>query len=124
MLKAKADIDTGLAGLERGADACLTKPIDERELHIQLNNMLELRRRLFKRYTSLEKLPETSDISMKKEDEFMIKVRQILETNLQDDEFGISNLCKELTVRRAQLYRKFRSLIDRTIADYVKPLIA
>jgi DNA-binding response OmpR family regulator/two-component sensor histidine kinase len=122
MLTAKADIDSRLAGLERGADAYLAKPVDERELHIQLKNLVELRRRLYKRYRSLEKFPETSDISIKKEDEFMIKVRQVLETNLEDEEFGILNLCRELAVSQSQLYKKIKSLSNITIADYFKLL--
>ena len=45
MLTAKADIDSRLAGLERGADAYLAKPVDERELHIQLKNLVELQKK-------------------------------------------------------------------------------
>ncbi len=55
MLTAKADIDSRLAGLERGADAYLAKPVDERELHIQLKNLMDLRKKLHERYASLEK---------------------------------------------------------------------
>lgn len=122
MLTAKADIDSRLAGLERGADAYLAKPVDERELHVQLKNLVEQRKRLHERYASLEKFPETSDADIKKEDEFMMRVRQVLESNLQDDEFGISKLCSMLAVSHAQLYRKFKSLSNITIADYFKSL--
>ena len=122
MLTAKADIDSRLAGLERGADAYLAKPVDEKELHIQLKNLIDLRKRLHERYASLENLPKTSDKYIQKEDEFMIKIRQAMETNLDDDEFGISQLCSELAVSHAQLYRKFKSLSNKTIADYLKSL--
>ncbi len=122
MLTAKADIDSRLAGLERGADAYLAKPVDEKELHIQLKNLIDLRKRLHERYASLENLPKTSDKYIQKEDEFMIKIRQALEANLGDDEFGISQLCSELAVSHAQLYRKFKSLSNKTIADYLKSL--
>ena len=120
LLSAKADIDSRLAGLERGADAYLAKPFDERELHIQLRNLIELRKKLYERYATLTKLPETSDKFLKKEDEFMLKVRQVMETNLAEEEFGISHLCSELAVSRTQLYRKFKSLSNKTIADYFK----
>lgn len=122
MLTAKADIDSRLTGLERGADAYLAKPVDEKELHIQLKNLVELRKRLSERYRSLEKFPETSNPNLKKEDDFMMKVRQVLETNLEDDEFAISKLCRMLSVSHAQLYRKFKSLSNITIADYFKSL--
>ncbi|MBG0861078.1 MAG: response regulator [Bacteroidales bacterium] len=120
MLTAKADIDSRLAGLERGADAYIAKPFDEKELHIQLRNLVELRKKLHERYASLAGLPETSDKSLIKEDEFMMKVRHVLETNLKEDEFGISHLCSELAVSRTQLYRKFKTLSNKTIGDYFK----
>jgi signal transduction histidine kinase/DNA-binding response OmpR family regulator len=122
MLTAKADIGSRLIGLERGADAYIAKPVDEKELHIQLKNLVELRKRLYERYASLEKFPETSDVNIKKEDEFVMKVRKVLETNLNDDEFGISKLCTMLAVSHAQLYRKFNSLCNITISDYFKAL--
>jgi YesN/AraC family two-component response regulator len=122
MLTAKADIDSRLIGLERGADAYLAKPVDERELHIQMKNLVDLRKKLHERYASLEKIPETSDKFLKKEDEFMMKVKQVMEANLIDDQFGISHLCSELAVSHAQLYRKFKSLSNNTIADYFKSL--
>ena len=45
-----------------------------------------------------------------------------MEANLGDDEFGISQLCSEMAVSHAQLYRKFKSLSNKTIADYLKSL--
>ena len=122
LLTAKADIESRLAGLERGADAYLAKPVDEKELHIRLKNLVDLRRKLHERYSSMVFIPETSDIYLKKEDDFMKKVKDVLEANLIDDEFGIINLCRELGVSRPQLYRKFRSLCDKTIAEYFKGL--
>ncbi|MDP4275577.1 MAG: ATP-binding protein [Bacteroidota bacterium] len=122
ILTAKADIDSRLAGLERGADAYLAKPCNERELHIQLKNLIDLRKKLHDRYASLDHIPPTSDIYLKKEDDFMLKVKKVLESNLSDDEFGISQLCRELAVSHAQLYKKFKSLSNKTIADFFKTL--
>jgi AraC-like DNA-binding protein len=53
--------------------------------------------------------PAASDKYLQKEDDFMLKVKQVLEANLADDEFGISELCKELAVSHSQLYKKFKS---------------
>jgi signal transduction histidine kinase/DNA-binding response OmpR family regulator len=122
MLTAKADIDSRLTGLERGADSYLAKPVDEKELHIQLRNLIKLRKKLHERYASLENLPKTSDKYFQKEDDFMLKVRQVLEANLMEDEFSISLLCKELSISHAQLYKKFKSVSDKTLADYFKSL--
>ena len=89
--------------MERGADAYLAKPVDERELHIQLKNLVELKKKLYERYATPGQIQSTSDIYLKKEDDFMLKVKQVLETNLTDNEFGISQLCRELAMSHSQL---------------------
>jgi len=122
MLTAKADIDSRLIGLERGADAYLAKPFNQNELHIQLRNLIDQRKKLHERYASLNQLPETQDLAIKTEDAFMIKVRQILENNLDNEDYNIHDLCQELAVSHAQLYRKFKSISNKTIADYFKLL--
>jgi transcriptional regulator GlxA family with amidase domain len=122
MLTAKADVDSRLEGLERGADAYLAKPFNEKELLIVIKNLVEIRKKLHKRYASIDRLPESSDASLKMEDGFMIRVKQVLEANLEDDEFGIRQLCSELAVSHSQLYRKFKSLSNRSIAEYLKLL--
>lgn len=122
LLTAKADLDSRLTGLARGADAYIAKPFHEIELLIQLKNLIDQRKKLQERYSSLAEFPETSDESIKAEDSFMIRVRNILEKNLGNDEFDIHDLCRELAVSHAQLYRKFKSLSNYTIADYFKLL--
>jgi signal transduction histidine kinase/DNA-binding response OmpR family regulator len=122
LLTAKADIDSRLTGLERGADAYLSKPFNENELHIQLRNLVEQRKKLHERYASFAKFPETNELAVKTEDAFMIKVREILEKNIANEDYDINNLCRELAVSHAQLYRKFKSISNQTIADYFKLL--
>lgn len=122
MLTAKADIESRLEGLEKGADAYLVKPFMEKELHIQLKNLVEIRKKLHERYTSFERTEPSPDVNLAKEDEFMVKVREALEGNLEDESYGISSLCRELAISHSQLYRKFSSLTDITISEYFKLL--
>jgi signal transduction histidine kinase/DNA-binding response OmpR family regulator len=122
LLTAKADIESRIIGLERGADAYIAKPFNENELHIQLKNLIEQRKKLHERYASFAKFPETNDLATKTEDDFMIKVRNILDKNLGDENYDINDLCHELAVSHAQLYRKFKSISNQTIADYFKLL--
>jgi len=119
MLTAKADISSKLTGLERGADDYLAKPFNEAELHVRLKKLVELRKVLRQRYVSMEALPKTEDKAVKIEDAFMMKIRNIMEAHLDNDQFGIQQLCKEIGMSRAQLYRKFKSLTDKTVNDYL-----
>lgn len=122
MLTAKADVDSRLEGLAKGADAYLAKPFNEKELHIVLKNLVEIRRKLQERYAVTDRPAEPPTEEFRMEDAFMSKVRQVLEANLEDEEFGVSGLCRELAVSRTQLYRKFKSLCNRTLSDYFKIL--
>lgn len=119
MLTAKADIASKLIGIERGADDYLAKPFNEDELHIRLKKLVELRKILRQRYASMEALPKTEDKSIKLEDAFMLKVRGIMEAHLDNDQFGIHELCREIGMSRAQLYRKFKTLTDKTVNEYL-----
>ena len=119
MLTAKADIASKLTGLERGADDYLAKPFNEAELHVRLKKLVELRKVLLQRYASMEALPNSNDKAIKIEDAFMLKIRGIMEAHLDNDQFGIQQLCKEIGMSRAQLYRKFKSLTDKTVNEYL-----
>jgi signal transduction histidine kinase/DNA-binding response OmpR family regulator len=119
MLTAKADIASKLVGLERGADDYLAKPFNEEELHVRLKKLVELRKVLRQRYASMEAFPKTDDNAIKMEDAFILKIRNIMETHLDNDQFGITKLCKEIGMSRAQLYRKFKSLTDKTVNEYL-----
>ena len=122
LLTAKADIASRIEGLERGADAYMAKPFEEKELHIVLKNLVEIRKKLHARYASPENFPLLPENGYQIEDAFMGKVKQVLEANLDDDEFGIAQLCHELCVSHTQLYRKFKSVSNQTISEYFKAL--
>ncbi|NUO03738.1 MAG: helix-turn-helix domain-containing protein, partial [Saprospiraceae bacterium] len=121
LLTARADISSKIAGLQHGADAYLTKPFHKEELFIRLEKLLELRKHLQARYANAgADLPLAPHPTL--EDTFMQRVRGILESHLDDDAFGVPDLCKALTMSRAQLYRKFQALTDQPVAQYFRDL--
>jgi len=120
MLTAKADISSKLHGLERGADDYMAKPFNREELLLKLRNLIEMRSRLQQRYAGMGPLLPVGDKNTAIEDQFMMKVRKLLEVNLDDDRFGIIELCRDLGMSRAQLYRKFKSLTSKTVNEYIR----
>jgi YesN/AraC family two-component response regulator len=120
MLTARADIETRLAGLERGAEAYLAKPFNRDELLIRLRNLVDLRRKLHARYSENSWVDLQGGKEFKMEDEFMWKVRMVIDKNLENEEFDILHLSEAVSMSRSQLYRKFKILTNKTIGEYLR----
>ena len=122
LLTAKADIPSRIEGLETGADAFVVKPFNQRELLVRMQKLLELRRKLFRRYSNGNGLELSSDPMIQKEDLFFKKLNEIILNNLGDEFFNIQTLCNEMAMSKSQLYRKFSALTDIPAAKYIRTL--
>ncbi len=122
LLTAKADIPSRIEGLEKGADAYIVKPFNQRELLVRMQKLLELRRKLFRRYSNGNSLEFSSDPILRKEDIFFKKLNEIIQNNLDDEFFNIQVLCSEMAMSKSQLYRKFGALTNLSAAKYIRTL--
>ncbi len=120
LLTAKTDDDSRISGLRRGADAYLAKPFNKQELIVWLEKLLELRRKLQQRYSSLEPMMPTGDAAVQQEDEFIQKVRQAVEANLDDEDFGILQLCRAVHLSRAQVHNKIKALTGDSTSIFIR----
>jgi DNA-binding response OmpR family regulator len=120
LLTARADADSRIAGLSRGADAYLEKPFDSEELNVRISALIESRSKLQKRYAGMEPLVPTEDKDIKIEDAFITKLNEVLLENLEDDGFGIAELCDALHLGRTQLHNKIKALTDKSTTVYVR----
>ncbi len=124
LLTAKADAASRISGLRRGADAYLAKPFDEEELLVILENQLELRKTLHARYSSGEfpakANPRTAEPSTILEDEFILRIRGIIERRLEDYNLDVPQLCQEMATSRTQLHNKLKALTGKSATEYIR----
>nr|MBX2877443.1 response regulator [Saprospiraceae bacterium] len=119
LLTAKADLQSRIAGLSRGADAYLKKPFHQHELLVVIQNLLALRKQLHVRYAQLsEALPEPQNSNFEVEDVFVQKLRGILEEHLADPTFGIPQLCRVIGLSRSQLHKKIKAITGYSTSIY------
>ncbi len=126
MLTAKADIESKLEGLEHGADAYLAKPFHKEELLIRIKKQLELRKNLQSHYLNLvggngkASIIQEAPKLKNPEDHFVQKVRKVVEDNMDNFDFSIEMLCKEIHMSNSQLHRKLSALTGFSATQFVR----
>ncbi len=132
MLTAKADIQSKLEGIEKGADVYLEKPFHKEELLLRIKKLLELRKNLQQYYskqigiagngeTVLNPEAETAAAD-KAEHAFVKKVREIVEANFINYDFSVEQLCKLVFMSHSQLHRKLEALTGCSPNKFIRIL--
>jgi len=115
LLTAKIGQESKLDGLESGADAYLTKPFDEQELLLRIRNLLEHQKSMRAHYLKNtdpkdSKFDNSSQETVSLEDVFMVKVKEIIQKELNNPDFNISALAQMIGISNTQLHRKVVAL--------------
>lgn len=122
LLTARADSDAKISGLQKGADAYIYKPFNEKELLVRIEKLIELREKLKIKYSSSPfHKPESSDFQHPHglNERFMYELVQILDTQYRDENFGIQQLCEKMLISRVQLHRKLTALTGLSASHFI-----
>lgn len=126
LLTAKASVESRIAGLRRGADAYLAKPVHQEELTLVLDNLLALRRKYQEKYSRIELQSGAAENSATApdaaEDAFMQKARDVVEAKMSSPNFGAEDLCRALAMSQSQLHRKLTALTGKNITQFIRAI--
>ncbi len=82
LLTARASLESRLKGIERGADAYLTKPFSPKELALRIQKLIEIRQLLQQRYVNGRSPDNHKHFS--KEDEFIVELKAFITKNIEE----------------------------------------
>ncbi len=119
MLTAKTDVESRISGLKTGADVYLGKPFNEEELKTHIQNLITLRNSIQKRFGGEINIQELGE---SQEDVFVKKLHEIILQHLDDDTFGIVEVCNLMAVSRTQLHRKLKALTGKSTSIFIRDI--
>lgn len=114
LLTAKAGHQSKMEGLTHGADVYLTKPFDSEELLLRIKNLLNNRDRLWNKVKSNQNILIDDLELTSMDDDFFAQVTSSIKNNLDDETFSVEKLAAEIGFSRSQLFRKMKSLFNKT----------
>ncbi|MCC6410682.1 MAG: helix-turn-helix domain-containing protein [Saprospiraceae bacterium] len=129
LLTARADVESRLAGLRRGADAYLAKPFLRAELLVTLENLLTLRRNVQLKFAEWyvasngnagEKQDDSPELIQ--EHTFVQQVRKVVEDNMANASFTVEKLCQLLAMSQPQLHRKLTALTGKNATQFIRSI--
>lgn len=130
MLTAKQNDETKTNAITAGANAYITKPFSSEYLMARIHQLLE-EQKIFQRkmvvYSTVENntaanKDEYEQHLVKKDVEFVHKIHEIIEQNLNTDDFNIDTIAETIGLSRSAFFKKLKSLTGFAPVDLVKEI--
>lgn len=119
LLTARSAPEYEFEGLRIGADSYITKPFDIRKLVIQCNNLINVRRMLQNKYAHQPGIEIGKIATNPLDHKFIQQATQIIESNMDNAEFCIEQLSREMGVSRTTLFQKIKGITGETPNKFI-----
>lgn len=119
MLTAKSSVQDQIDSLNSGADAYVAKPFNPDYLMALAKSMVENRNRMKSLLTSSVAIPkETVNKLSPMDKEFMDKIYEMMESNIEDGQIDIDSMAEHMGVSRSKFFYKIKALTGQTPNDF------
>ena len=121
LLTARSEQASKLEGLETGADDYLTKPFDTKELILRIKNLIAIREKLQDKFSDGIIILKKDKSKLSGIDErFLIKVLEVVNAHIEEEEFSIEQFGEEVGMSRVQLHRKLKAITGKSASLYLR----
>ena len=130
ILTAKNTEEEKMKAVKAGANAFITKPFSSTYLTARINQLLD-EQRIFQRKMVVQTAVENSNDDakdeykqhlVKKDIEFMHKIHEIIEKNLNANDFNIDTIAGTIGLSRSAFFKKLKSLTGFAPVDLVREI--
>ncbi|MBJ2173597.1 response regulator [Aureibaculum sp. A20] len=120
LLTALTNIKDHVQGIRDGADAYIKKPFNVQQLVTNVEALLTNRKQLRERYQVGIPLTKENNKNNRNDNAFLEKLYSLIEENLDNQDFNLNSLAKELYLNRTHFYQKVKVLTDKTPFELLK----
>ncbi|MBK8500711.1 MAG: response regulator [Saprospiraceae bacterium] len=121
LLTAKADRQSALEGYRHGADIYLPKPFHAEELRAQIKMLLEQRKRLQEKYRE-HLISAGADHLIVRQDQFIKSLYDLVLSEMENEKFGIAEICSKMLVSRSQLHNKIKAVTGFSTSIFIRKI--
>lgn len=122
LLTARMSDEARMSVYAAGADSYLSKPVVFDVLYTRIESLIEqqeMRKKLF--HTTIEVTPSSITINSLDE-ELVQKALRSVETNMDNPDYSVEDLGKDIGLSRGHLYRKLQSITGQSPADFIRTI--
>ena len=120
LLTAKSSTLNRIEGLSTGADSYISKPFSIEELKLTIMNLLSSKEIMRQKYGERFISDSEQENSNTPEGLFVKKLTHIIESNIDNPNFDVNDLVKEIGMSRTVLYKKVQTLTNHSVAGFIK----
>jgi len=122
LLTARTSLVFKKNGLETGADDYITKPFKPDILQLKVQNLLDSRKKLQEFFVRNHKINPTEVVVTSKDDEFLQRAVDCVESNLSNSEFNVSVFIQEIGMSRSVLFKKIKGLTGLSTTEFIRTI--
>lgn len=118
----RSDMDTEAETYELGSEVFIPKPFSTRHLTAVVRQVLKSRSVLKDWYNSALSSSDVyqGNIVDASDKDFIVRLTQLIEENIADEELSLDWLCSQMGVSRTQMYRKVKELASMTPVEFIR----
>jgi len=120
LLTAKSSTLNRIEGLSTGADAYISKPFSIEELKLTIANLLSAKEIMRQKYGDGFITDAEDENANTPEGLFVKKLTLIIEANIDNTDFDVNDLVREIGMSRTVLYKKVQTLTNQSVAGFIK----
>jgi signal transduction histidine kinase/ligand-binding sensor domain-containing protein/DNA-binding response OmpR family regulator len=122
LLTAKTGTDDKMEGYDMGADFYIEKPFNAQMLEIQVQNIINTRLNNIQIFKDNPQNGIPGIITNERDSLFLKNLNDLINKNIENQFFSITDITKELNISRTLLHVKCKSLINNSVTDYLREI--